>query len=162
MSKPPEESSRFDPLSFWGANGALSESWSKAMTDLAGSESSFEGSTRALDSYLAATASAHKLFTQFMSQVLGQLNMPTQGEITSMAARLTNIEMRLDDLDARLDDIVRAVETLAGARPQANGPDERPEVLKGSQRTAASSRRRDAGEKQAGVPTRGRSRTLQE
>src|SRR5215469_15075555 len=126
MSKPPEESSRFDPLGFWGANGALSESWSKAMTDLAGSESSFEGSTRALDSYLAVTASAQKLFTQFMSQVLGQLNMPTQSEITSMAGRLTNIEMRLDDLDARLDDIVRAIETLAGASPPANAPDEQP------------------------------------
>ncbi len=99
------------------------------MTDLVGSESSFEASTRALDSYLAATASAHKLFTQFMAQVLGQLNIPTQSEITSVAERLTNIEMRLDDLDARLDDIALAIETIAGALPHSAPPDE-----EGSQR----------------------------
>src|SRR5215469_3528233 len=135
MIKPPEESSRLDPLSFWGTNGTLPESWYRAMTYLAGSESSFEGSTRALDSWLAATASAHKLFTQFMGQVLGQLNMPTQSEITSVAERLTNIEMRLDDLDARLDDIARAIETLASAQPPAAVP----EAVKGSRRIAASS-----------------------
>jgi chromosome segregation ATPase len=128
------------------------------MTDLAGSESSIESSTQALDSYLAVTASAHKLFTQFMSQVLGQLNMPTQSEITSMAGRLTNIEMRLDDLDARLDDIARAIEALADALPRATAL----EAVKETERTATSARRRSAGEKRAGAPTGGRSRTLRE
>jgi hypothetical protein len=154
MSKPPEESSRLDPLSFWGTNSTLPELWYRAMTDLAGSESSFESSTRTLDSYLAATASAHKLFTQFMSQVLGQLNMPTQSEITSMAQRLTNIEMRLDDLDARLDDIIRAIESIAGALTPAAAP----EATKGSRRTTTPSPRRSAtGEKRTRVPSRGRS-----
>jgi len=116
MGKPPEDLNRSDPQGIWGAgNSAIPETWSKAITELVNSESSFEASARALDSYLTMTASAHKLLTQFMGQILGQLNMPTQSEIISVAERLTNIEMRLDDLDARLDDIVHAIETVANA-----------------------------------------------
>jgi hypothetical protein len=99
--------------------GDVTEIWSKAMNDLTGSEASFEAPARALDNYLTMSASAHRLFSQFMSQILGQLNLPTQGEIISLAERLTNIEMRLDDLDARLDQMARSIEIIAGAVAQA-------------------------------------------
>jgi hypothetical protein len=89
------------------------------MNDLVGSEASFEAPARALDSYLTMSAPAHRLFSQFMSQILSQLNLPTQGEIISLAERLTNIEMRLDDLDARLDQMAHSIEIIAGAVTQA-------------------------------------------
>jgi hypothetical protein len=125
MSKPsagkrPPETNREDPAGIFGfPGGDVTEMWSKAMNDLVGSEASLEARARAFDSYLTMSASAHRLFSQFMGQILGQLNLPTQGEITSLAERLTNIEMRLDDLDARLDQMARLIETIAGAVQQA-------------------------------------------
>jgi hypothetical protein len=125
MSKPstgkrPPEMNRVDPADIFGLPGGdVTEMWSKAMNDLVGSEASREAGARAFDSYLTMSASAHRLFSQFMGQILGQLNLPTQGEIISLAERLTNIEMRLDDLDARLDQMTRLIETIAGAARQA-------------------------------------------
>ena len=125
MSKPstgkrPPEMNRVDPADIFGLPGGdVTEMWSKAMNDLVGSEASREAGARAFDSYLTMSASAHRLFSQFMGQILGQLNLPTQGEIISLAERLTNIEMRLDDLDARLDQMTRLIETIAGAVRQA-------------------------------------------
>ena len=110
-----------NPVDAPGTAGGIDlESWSRAMSDLASAgPSSLETSARALDSYLAMTASAHKIFTQFMAQILGQLNMPTQSEVIGLAERLTNIETRLDDLDARLDDIARAIEGVSKSLPPA-------------------------------------------
>jgi hypothetical protein len=125
MSKPsagkrPPETNRVDPAGIFGLpSGDFTEMWSKAMNDLVGSEASLEAGARTFDSYLTMSASAHRLFSQFMGQILGQLNLPTQGEIISLAERLTNIEMRLDDLDARLDQIAHHIETIAGAVRQA-------------------------------------------
>ena len=102
------------------AGGVDIESWSRAMADLANAGPSLEASARALDTYLTMTASANKIFTQFMAQILGQLNMPTQSEIIGLAERLTNIEMRLDDLDAHLDDIARAIEIVTKSLPPAH------------------------------------------
>src|SRR5215469_10781675 len=116
-SKPAEHRNRVDAPGTVG--GIDLESWSRAMSDLASAGPSLETSARALDSYLTMTASAHKIFTQFMAQILGQLNMPTQSEIIGLAERLTNIETRLDDLDARLDDIARAIEVVTKSLPPA-------------------------------------------
>jgi hypothetical protein len=118
--KQPPGANRVDPVGVFGLpGGEVTEMWSRAMNDLVGSEASIEASARAFDSYLTMSASAHRLFSQFMGQILGQLNLPTQGEIISLAERLTNIEMRLDDLDARLDQMARLIETIAGAVQKA-------------------------------------------
>jgi hypothetical protein len=130
MSRPsagkrPPETNRVDPAGIFGLPGGdITEMWSKAMNDLVGSGASVEASARAFDSYLTMSASAHRLFSQFMGQTLGQLNLPTQAEIISLAERLTNIEMRLDDLDARLDQMARFIETIALALQQAAAPAE--------------------------------------
>ncbi len=122
MDKPPEDSNRYDPLGVFGPMAsAMPEMWSKAVTDLAGAEASAEASARAFDSYLTMTASAHKLLTQFMGQILGQLNLPTQGEVISLAERLTNIEMRLDDLDAQLGQMAHNLEAIASALTSGSG-----------------------------------------
>ena len=55
-----------------------------------------------------------------MTRVLTSLNMPTRGDVTALAERLTNIETRLDDLEARLEESPRA------ARKGAAGPKSRP------------------------------------
>jgi hypothetical protein len=113
--KPAENLNRGDASGT--AGGGDFETWSRAMSDLINAGPSLETSARALDSYLTMTASAHKIFTQFMAQILGQLNMPTQSDVIGLAERLTNIETRLDDLDARLDDIARAIEIVTNALP---------------------------------------------
>ena len=118
--KRPPNTNRLDPAAIFDLpGGGVTEMWSKAMNDLVGSEASIEASARAFDSYLTMSAPARRMFSQFMSQILGQLNLPTQGEIISLAERLTNIEMRLDDLDARLDQMVHSIEIIAGAVTQA-------------------------------------------
>jgi hypothetical protein len=137
--KRPPETNRGDPAGIFGLpGGEVAETWSKAMNYLVGSEASIEASARAFDSYLTMSAPARRLFSQFMGQILGQLNLPTQGEIISLAERLTNIEMRLDDLDARLDQMARSLETIARAVAQA-APVESSEKLPRVRRTARQS-----------------------
>jgi hypothetical protein len=138
--KRPPETNRVDPAGIFGLpGGEVTEMWANAMNDLVGSEASLEASTRAFDSYLTMSASAHRLISQFMGQILGQLNLPTQGEIISLAERLTNIEMRLDDLDARLDQMAHHIETIAGAVRQAAPPesDERSPRMRRTTRPAS-------------------------
>nr|MBA3915320.1 hypothetical protein [Terriglobales bacterium] len=49
-------------------------------------------------------------------QTLGTLNMPSRGEIVSLAERLTQVEMRLDDMDAKLDRIEMLLSRPPAAR----------------------------------------------
>ena len=51
-----------------------------------------------------------------------EFNMPTRGDIISLAERMTNIEMRLDDIDIRFDDIQKSLQQLVKA---AKGEEER-------------------------------------
>ena len=73
------------------------------MIDMVNSEAYSAATTALLDNYLSVSAPFKSALETAMAQVLGQLNLPTRGEITTIAERLTNIEMRLDDLDAKLD-----------------------------------------------------------
>jgi hypothetical protein len=167
--KRPPVTNRVDPAGIFGLpGGELTETWSKAMNDLVGSEASIEASARAFDSYLTMSASAHRLFSQFMGQILGQLNLPTQGEIISLAERLTNIEMRLDDLDARLDQMAHHIETIAGAVQQAASAesDERSPRVRRTARAAStesgSPRQRSAREHGAKGAARQSSKVVRE
>ncbi|HKS71147.1 MAG TPA: hypothetical protein VJQ45_12035, partial [Ktedonobacterales bacterium] len=122
MSQPSDKVNPFDPMSFWRTSqDATLEAWSKAMIDLVNSEAYSEATARLLDTYLSVSAPARKLLSQTMAQVLTQLNMPTEAEVTGLAERLTNIEMRLDDLDARLDTILHTLDTIASAGRPAEG-----------------------------------------
>jgi hypothetical protein len=55
-----------------------------------------------------------------MTELLGQLNMPSRDEVLSLSQRLTRIEMSLDDVGAGVDQIRRATE-----RPQRPEPREK-------------------------------------
>jgi hypothetical protein len=177
VSQSSDKPNPFDPLSFWRTTqDATLESWSKTMIDLVNSEPYAEATARVLDSYLAVSAPVRKLLTQTMAQVLTQLNMPTEAEVTSLAERLTNIEMRLDDLDARLDTILDKLALVVQATTASAQP--MPAAASAAQRRARSAaqpaaatatngaRRGGAGGARAaagnGRPARRRSRAAEE
>ena len=152
MSQPSNKVNPFDPLSFWRTTqDATLEAWSKAMIDFVNSEPYAEATARLLDTYLSVSAPVRKLLSQTMAQVLTQLNMPTEAEVTSLAERFTNIEMRLDDLDARLDTIVRKLDTIAAtaaavaASVAAKPPAAAPAKTAAAARGTRSARRTTAG-----------------
>jgi ribosomal protein L12E/L44/L45/RPP1/RPP2 len=58
-----------------------------------------------------------------MDTYLAQVNMPSRGEVVSLATRLTNIELRLDDMQAQLDDVLTAIRAVAAAAPAATADD---------------------------------------
>lgn len=80
------------------------DAWSKMMIELVNTDAYAEATGSLLDTWLSSSAPFRKAIENSMTQALGNLNMPTRAEITSLAQRLTNIELRLDDLDAKLDE----------------------------------------------------------
>jgi hypothetical protein len=113
MSQPNDIPNPFDPLGFWRTTqNASLEAWSKAMIELVNTEAYAEATGRLLDTYLAASVPMRKAVEQAMTQMLGQINMPTRAEVLSIAERMTNIEMRLDDLDARFDEMQRTLSQI--------------------------------------------------
>jgi hypothetical protein len=120
MSQPNDIPNPFDPLGFWRTTqNASLEAWSKTMVELVNTEAYAEASGRLLDTYLAASVPMRRAIEQAMTQVLGQINMPSRAEVLSIAERMTNIEMRLDDLDARFDDMQRTLTQIAANTAQA-------------------------------------------
>ena len=120
MSQPNDIPNPFDPLGFWRTTqNASLDAWSKTMVELVNTEAYAEATGRLLDTYLAASVPLRKAVEQAMTQVLGQINMPTRAEVLSIAERMTNIEMRLDDLDARFDEIQRALTQIAASATQS-------------------------------------------
>ena len=110
----------FDPFGVWKPiRDANMDAWSKAAIEFTSSEAYTQATTQLLDSYLTASQPFQKLIEQTMTRTLAALNMPSRGEVTGLAERMTNIEMRLDDLDAKLDDLRRLIER--GQRPAPQG-----------------------------------------
>ena len=121
MANDPATTNPFDPFGTWRTTrDAYMETWSKAMLDLVNSEAYTEATSRFLDTYLSMSAPMRKVLESTMTQVLGQLNMPSRGDVISLAERLTNIEMRLDDMDAKLDIFMRQQATLSAASGSAS------------------------------------------
>jgi hypothetical protein len=98
------------------ARDANMQAWSKFMTDFVNSEAYSQATNQWLDAYLTVFQPVREVLEKTMTQTLGSLNMPTRGDVTSLAQRLTNVEMRLDDLDGRLDEIQRALAAPAAAK----------------------------------------------
>jgi len=94
------------------------ELWAKAMMEIANRPAYNQAMSAFLDSYLTTSIPLQRVVEQTMTQVLGNLNMPTRNDVTSIAERLTNIEMRLDDLEAKLDVAIKGAPAKA-ASPSA-------------------------------------------
>jgi hypothetical protein len=131
MSKEPDVTNPLDPFGVWRgatdasvqalheARDANMQAWSKFMIDFINSEAYSQATNQWLDAYLTASQPVREALEKTMTQALGSLNMPTRGDVTSLAQRLANVEMRLDDLDGRLDEIQRAIAALAAPKAAA-------------------------------------------
>ncbi len=138
----------FDPwgssMAAWkGMRDSSMETWSKAMIDFVNSEAYSQATAQALDTYLTVSQPFQKVVETTMTRVLTQLNMPTRGDVISLAERLTNIELRLDDLDARFDEIQRMVRQTgqAGQAGQGAGQSRQGRGGRGGARAANGPRR---------------------
>lgn len=107
----------YDPFAAWrGMRDTAMETWGKSMIDLVNSDAYAQATGAMLDNYLTASAPFREALERTMGQVLAQFNMPTRGDITSLAERMTNIEMRLDDLDAKIDELAASRPARAGKK----------------------------------------------
>jgi hypothetical protein len=97
------------------------DAWSKMMIQFVNTDAYAQANAAVLDAWLNSSAPFRKAIETAMTQALVNLNMPTRGDVTSLAERLTNIEMRLDDLDAKLEENHRAAAGAAPRRPRKPG-----------------------------------------
>ena len=104
MSDKPEGDKPHDPFEVWrGMRDANMDAWAKFMVETVNSDAYSKATGVMLDSYLTASGPFREMLEKTMTRALENLSMPTRGDFTGIAQRLTNIEMRLDDLDAKLD-----------------------------------------------------------
>jgi hypothetical protein len=143
----------FDPwgssMAAWkGMRDSSMEAWSKAMIDFVNSEAYSQATAQALDTYLTVSQPFQKVVETTMTRVLTQLNMPTRGDVISLAQRLTNIELRIDDLDARFDELQRMVRQAGqGGQPgQGGGQSRQGRGGRGAARAAGRGGRAGPGE----------------
>lgn len=129
-----------DPFGTWRTiRDANLDAWAKSMTSLVNTEAFAKAIGMQLDTMLAASAPMKQVVQQYMETYLAQVNMPSRGEVVSLAQRLTNIELRLDDMQAALDELLDAARAQAAA-PVAAAP--APEATKGAAKPAAPRRAR--------------------
>ena len=103
-----------DPFGTWRTiRDANLDAWAKGMTSLVNTEAFAKAIGLQLDTLLAASAPMQKVVQQYMETYLAQAQMPSRGEIVSLAQRLTNIEIRLDDMQAGLDELLDAIRSIA-------------------------------------------------
>jgi hypothetical protein len=100
-----------DPFGFWRAyRDAGLEAWAASMARLVASEEFAQALGAQIDASMALTGPLQEFAEQYMEQYLAGINMPSRGEVTRLAERLTNIELRLDDLDARTETMLTLIE----------------------------------------------------
>ena len=83
-----------------------SKAWSQSMSEAASSERFAETMGQQMETNLDSFAQARKQFGEWMEEYLKGMNLPTRGEVTGLAGRLTSMEIKLDDLDAKLDEML--------------------------------------------------------
>ena len=120
MSQKNDNGSLFDPTGMLKSMRDSSvDTWSKLMIQLVNTDAYAQATGAMMDTWLTTSAPFRKALETSMTQVLTQLNMPTRGDVTSLAERLTNIELRLDDSEAKLDEAQRAArKPAAAAKPK--------------------------------------------
>ncbi len=121
MSQKNDSANPFDPTGvFKGMRDAGMDAWAKMMIQIVNTDAYAQANGAMMDAWLTTSAPFRKALETTMTQVLTNLNMPTRGDVTGLAERLTNIEMRLDDLEAKLDESPRpARKPAAKAKEEA-------------------------------------------
>jgi hypothetical protein len=107
MSDPQSESAKTpDPLEQWRElRDVYMDAWAKTMGEAVNSEAYAQTSGTMLETCLTVLSPFRDAQKKAMLNALGQLSMPSQADIVSLAERLTNIELLLDDMDAKLNQI---------------------------------------------------------
>jgi BMFP domain-containing protein YqiC len=119
MSDKTETFNPFDPTGMLKTmRDSSMDAWSKMMIQMVNTEAYAQATATMLDAWLSTSAPFRKAIETAMTQVLTNLNMPTRGDVISLADRLTNIEMRLDDLEAKLEEMQHAANGAAARRPR--------------------------------------------
>jgi len=129
MSQNNDTFNPFDPTGMLkNIRDANLDAWAKMMIDSVNTEAYAKATGTVLDAWLSNSAPFHKAIESALTQVLTNLNMPTRGDVTGLAERLTNIEMRLDDLEAKLDESLRAAgpKTRSGAKAKSGNGEGHP------------------------------------
>jgi hypothetical protein len=125
MSDKTETFNPFDPTGMLKTmRDSSMEAWSKMMIQMVNTEAYAHATATMLDAWLSTSGPFKKAIETAMTQVLSNLNMPTRGDIISLADRLTHIEMRLDDLAAKLEEGQHAA---GGAAPRRTRKPSTPE-----------------------------------
>ena len=125
MSQTNDTFNPFDPSGMLKSmRDSSMEAWSKMMSELVNTEAYAQATAVMLDAWLASSSPFRKAIESAMTQALANLNMPSRGDVVSLAERLTNIEMRLDDLEAKLDENHHAPGGPAARRPRKPSPPE--------------------------------------
>ncbi len=78
--------------------------WSGTMSESATSKRFVETMGQQMEGSLEAMALMRQQMGSMIEKYLQQMNLPTHGEVVSLADRLTVLEMKMDDLDAKLDE----------------------------------------------------------
>jgi hypothetical protein len=99
------EKRAFDPFAmFRPLQDAWLEGWSKVMSRAVETPELTGAAGVYVDAYLKAIEPMRQQFEKSVERTLHQMQLPTRGEISGIATRLTQIEKKLDDISARLDE----------------------------------------------------------
>lgn len=135
---PPPSQPPSDPLAPWREmQTAWMQSWAKAMNGVVNSDEFARTLGQSAEAMSPASEPVRKQMEAAFERYLIQMRLPTQGEMTGLAERLTNLEMRADDLDAKLDqalDQLAAIRALLEAPPPARKKTAAPRGKKTEQR----------------------------
>ncbi len=102
-----------DPVGIWRSfRDANLDAWAKAMTQFVSTDTFAQALGAQLDTYLATSGPFQKAVEQYMEAYLANLNMPSRGEVISMARRMTNLEMRIDDMEVKIDQLLNALSAV--------------------------------------------------
>jgi hypothetical protein len=98
----------FDPTGMLKSmRDANMDAWSKMMVQLVNTDAYAKATGMMLDTWLSSSTPFHKAMEATLTQIVGNLQMPSRADIIRLAERLTNLELKLDDLDAKLDALQR-------------------------------------------------------
>lgn len=113
MSKDKAEKRGSDPTAPWMEFfDTWTKAWADTMSETVASKSFAESMGQQMESSLDALTLVRRQVSELMEQYLQQMNLPTRGEVLSLAERLTRIEMRVDDLDAKADEILDLLKAI--------------------------------------------------
>ena len=122
MSQTNDTFNPFDPTGMLKSlREANLDAWSKMMIECVNTNAYAQATGTMLDGWLSTSAPFRKALEAALIQAVTNLQLPTRGDVISLAERLTNIELRLDDIEAKLDDCLRATapKPRSGAKHKA-------------------------------------------